>query len=246
MFQASSYRLPVALVRAAGHWDSLHRKDATGPSEDRRGLTIAISRQTGTAGAEIAALVGQQMDWPVFDHDLLQRMADEMHVRVDLLESIDERHQSWLLESIEALAPRATVSENLYLRHLVETVCSLAAHGNCIIVGRGAAQFLPAGSTLRVRIVAPPAERIARIQKQEHMTRREAERHMTTHERQRTTFVKEHFHKDPTQPWHYDLLLNTQHLPESDCAELIVAAAKLREVRELERTQDAPSLAHSG
>mgnify|MGYP002622860173 CR=1 FL=1 len=224
----SSDRIPSAVVRAAGHWDALHREQAA-RSQEERGLTIAVSRQTGTLGEDVAQAVGRQLDWPVFDHELLEQMANAMNVRVDLLETVDERHQSWLLESIEALAPKSTVSETSYLRYLVETICSLAAHGNCVIVGRGAAQFLPTASTLRVRIVAPMAHRIETVRKQRQMTHREAERYVTTRERQRLTFVKEHFQKDASQPDQYDLTLNTQHCKPENCAELIVAAAKLRD-----------------
>ena len=239
-------RLPEAIVRAAGHWDALHRGASDTKAEGERGVAIALSRQTGTDGEAIARIVGAQLNWPVFDHELLERMADEMSVRIDLLESVDERHQSWLLESIEALAPKKTVSETSYLRHLVETVCSLAAHGNCVFVGRGAALFLPKASTLRVRIVAPAAQRIAHIQEQRQMTHREAERHMTTRERQRIAFVKEHFQKDPTQPWQYDLVLNTQQFSNDDCAELIVAAAKMRDDVAAAAMQSKTTLASTG
>jgi len=111
---------------------------------------------------------------------------------------------------------------------MIETICSLAAHGNCVIVGRGAAQFLPTAKTLRVRIVAPAADRIAAVAHEQQLSQREAERWMTTRERQRIAFVKEHFRKDATQPWQYDLVLNTEQLSIHDCAELIVAAAKMR------------------
>ena len=230
LHSATFERLPEAVLRAAGHWDTRHHSQPETPaaSATRQAMTIAISRQTGTRGEEIAREVGRMLDWPVFDHELLEQIAAEMQVRVDLLESVDEQHQSWLLESLEALAPKATVSETSYLRHLVETVCSLAAHGECVIVGRGAAQFLPGASTLRVRIVAPKADRIAQTQRRENCTHREAERMMTTRERQRIAFVKEHFQKDAADPWHYDLVLNTQHWSAGDCAELIVAALKLK------------------
>ena len=237
-----SDRLSEAVIRAAVHWESVHR-DQTPLQRQRRGLTIAISRQSGTAGEAIARAVGSQMNWPVFDHELLRRIADEMQVRIELLESVDERHQSWLLESIEALAPNSTVSETSYLRHMVETICSLAAHGHCVIVGRGAAQFLPQATTLRVRIVAPPEDRIATVQAEQKLTHRQAERIMTTRERQRIAFVKEHFHKDPTLMWHYDLVLNTHQLSLEDCAELIVVAAKMRDERTSEHSASRPATA---
>jgi hypothetical protein len=68
---------------------------------------------------------------------------------------VDERRRSWLRECLEALAPASAVTASAYVRHLHETLLSLAVHGECVFVRRRAAQGLPAASTLRVRLVAP-------------------------------------------------------------------------------------------
>src|SRR5262249_41889981 len=62
-------------------------------------FTIALSRQAGTEGTAVAQEVGKRLGWQVYDHELLERIAQEMNVREALLESVDERRQSWLLES---------------------------------------------------------------------------------------------------------------------------------------------------
>jgi len=36
-------------------------------------ITIAISRQAGSSGADIARAVGARLGWPVYDHELLTR-----------------------------------------------------------------------------------------------------------------------------------------------------------------------------
>jgi len=84
-----------------------------------------------------------------------------MGLRATLLESVDERRKSWLLEFLDGLSSVPAVSESAFVRNLIETVLALGAHGECIIVGRGAAQILPAETTLRARLVAPLSERIA-------------------------------------------------------------------------------------
>ena len=107
--------------------------------------------------------LGRRLDWSVYDHELLERMAREMNVRVGLLESVDERHINWLQESVEVFSAASIVAESNYVRHLAETLFALSAHGHAIIVGRGAAMILPASSTLRVRLIAPLEQRIAAI-----------------------------------------------------------------------------------
>lgn len=59
------------------------------------------------------------------------------------------------------------MNESAFVRHLVQTVLRLGVHGNCVIIGRGAAQVLPPGSTLRVRLVAPRNQRIATVSRRQ-------------------------------------------------------------------------------
>jgi cytidylate kinase len=229
-----SERLPAAVLSAAGHWDAQHRLPRRRPaptSADQRQLTIAFSVQLGAGGSSVSRLVGETLRWPVFDHELLQRIADDLHVRVDLLETLDERPQNWLLESITAFAQDKVVSESSYLHRLLETLFSLAAHGECVLVGRGAAHVLPPESTLRVRIVAPWELRVARLCER-GLDRRSAERKLSTTDRDRSIFIKEHFDKDVADPQGYDLTLSTEQLTEHDCAAIIVSIAERRRQRD--------------
>ena len=140
-------RLTEALIRANAHWETQRRKT-------ERALSIAISREAGARGSSVAREVGRRLGWTVYDHELLESIAREMKVRASLLESVDEKHKSWLEERVEAFSAIPYVSENAFVRHLVETVLSLGVHGECVIVGRGAAHILPAATTLRVRLIA--------------------------------------------------------------------------------------------
>ncbi|MCA9270307.1 MAG: cytidylate kinase family protein, partial [Planctomycetales bacterium] len=135
----------------------------------------------------------------------------------------------WLLESIEALVPRSGVSESSYVRHLVETLFSLTASGGVVIVGRGGAQILPQATTLRVRVTAPLEKRVAELAQQLNLSPRDAKRELTDCDRRRVDFVKEHFHKDPTDATNYDLTLNTAWLNVDACAGLILQALSARQ-----------------
>ena len=74
--------------------------------------------------------------------------------KVSELELLDERHISWIQESLEAFLSVHAVNQQAFVRHLREAVENLAARGNCIIVGRGRV-ILPPKTTLKVRLVAP-------------------------------------------------------------------------------------------
>jgi cytidylate kinase len=167
----------------------------------------------------------------VYDNELLELIAGNMRVRTSLLESVDERRKNWLEERVEAFAAVPHVSSNAYVRHLVETILSLGEHGECIIVGRGAPVLLPARSTLRVRLVAAWDDRVNVICRELGLSRADAARKVKAMDRERFAFVKEYFHRDPTDPLNYDLVLNTSRLSYDDSADVIVAAAQRLQAR---------------
>jgi hypothetical protein len=230
--------------RALWHWEERRKAAAaqTGTEPPVPGLTICVEREAGTQGSVIAHEVGKLLGWPVYDRELLEKIAQEMHLQTRLLESVDERHESWLEEAAESFAQVPLVGESVYVRHLVRTVLALGTHGQCVIVGRGAAFILPTATTLPVYLVGGERERVAVAAKKLNMSEPEAARKVRGLDRQRRVFVRDHFLRDTRDPHNYDLVLNTSHYSTTDCAELIVQAAQ----RRLEhRAEGRPGTDHS-
>jgi cytidylate kinase len=193
--------------------------------------SIAISRQAGSRGAEVARLVGEQLGWPVYDHEILQRISQEKGLHARLLERLDERHAGWLEEMVTDFCVGNSGREMGYLRSLLELFASLSEQGHCVIVGRGAPHVLPTESTLRVRMVAPRADRIAAVEKSQSLSKVEAERWIDRTDAERRNFVKHYFNRDVDDAMSYDLTLNTGRIPVRKCAELIAEAARAMEAR---------------
>jgi cytidylate kinase len=192
-------------------------------------LTIALSRETGAGGTSVAREVGRRLNWPVYDHELLEQIAQELRVGVSQLRAVDERPGNWLQEWAEAFAGAPAVAEPAYFRRLLQILVSLGARGECVIVGRGAAQLLPAATTLRVRLVAAREDRAATMSRLLGLPAADAARHVDTTDRERALFVRTHFRKDPADPQSYDLTLNSSRFSVAECADLIVeAVARLR------------------
>lgn len=243
-FKLSSDRLAEALERALRHWQKRREAEvALGPLtiSARPPFTIALSCEAGANGPAVACAVGERLGWQVFDHELVEWIAREMGVRAELLRSVDEKRMNWLLGLIQGFTSGPAVSEEAYVLHLAETLFYLAAHGECIIVGRGAAQVLPPETTLRVRMIGPLKDRIAAIQHRYGTTPEEAARWVEQTDRERKDFVQAHFFKDPSDPHQYDLLLEAFRFPAAQCAELIVTALHL--LRDRTPSQASPASA---
>src|SRR5262249_45688841 len=158
-------------------------------------LTIAISREAGTHGTAIGDAVGRHLNWQVYDHQLLEVVAKDMGVRTKLLESVDEKHLGWLAEMMERASAVPLVTESAYVQHLAHTILALSAHGACVILGRGAAQILPATKTLCVRLIAPVEDRVAAIRRLHSKSADEAKRFVDAADRDHLSFIRDNFLK---------------------------------------------------
>jgi len=200
------------------------------PGREKPSLSIALSRQAGSRGAEVARAVGARLGWPVYDHELLQRIAQEKGLQARLLEMLDERHMGWLEEMVASFCVRGGSHETSYLRSLLELFATLSEAGHCVIVGRGSPHVLPAETTLRVRILATRADRITSIIKTKALSPAEAEKWIDRTDRERKQFVEHYFRRDPEDPMGYDLIISSSRLDVPTCADLIVTAARRMEL----------------
>jgi len=233
----SSERLAEALAKTHHQWELQRRAEEQFGARPRLpALTIAISREAGANGGLIGRAIGERLGWPVYDRELVQLVADSLNVRASLLHELDERRSNWIRECLESFGSGPDVTHGAYVHRLIETVLALAAHGECVLVGRGAAAVLPSATTLRVRLVAPLEHRIAVIQERRQMSREEAARWIEATDRERSGFLRDHFGAELTEPTHYDLVLNTARFNVKECADLVIAA--------LLRLQDHLALAH--
>jgi cytidylate kinase len=192
-------------------------------------ISIAISRQSGARGAEVARAVGARLGWPVYDHELIDRIAQEKGLSSRLVKQLDERPVGWMEEAVRAFCSTDATRDGAYRKGLLQVLASLGEMGHCVIVGRGAAQVLPEETTLAVRLVAPRTFRIAEVSKRKGWSACEAQRWVDATDRERTLFVKKNFHQDADDPLGYDLVLNSRRLSLEECCELIVQAATARQ-----------------
>jgi cytidylate kinase len=213
----------MAYLRAAAidRHNAEHRYTArSGPA-----FSIALSREAGIDADAVAREIGRRLGWQVWDQELLVAIAERLHSRAADLAALDETHISWLQESFESFFEPHHISQMAYIHQLVQILVELGEHGECVIVGRGAAQMLPPETTLRVRLVAPLKERVASMSHRlgGGAANRVAKK-LEQMERDRTRFVREHFHRDPTDQVNFDLVLNMSRLSTADCAEIIIDA----------------------
>jgi cytidylate kinase len=219
-------RVVEALAQLYRHSEAQEAKKGTHPP-----LTVALSREAGSRGAEVARAAGARLGWPVYDRELLDQIAAQKGLQAQLLAQLDERYVNWLEEAVRAFCTRDSGAKSSFLRGLLELMASLGKAGHHVIVGRGAPHVLPAERTLRVRVVAPRAFRIAQVQKSQGMSATAAERWVDVTDRNRLRFAERYFGVDAADPTRYDLVLNSARLTLEECAGIIEKAASQMQER---------------
>jgi cytidylate kinase len=188
------------------------------------GPYLLISREKGAGGNAVAQLVGKRLGWQVFDHEIVDEIAQKAHVRRQLIESLDEHERAIIQDAIAQLLNPQAIGTLDYLVFLKQIVLTLGHHGDVIIVGRGARFILPSQFGLSVRLVAPIEARIRRIADKARLSLEAARVEVDRMDRERLQLVHRHFGHDVTDPLNHDLVINTAAMNVESAAEIVLTA----------------------
>jgi hypothetical protein len=189
---------------------------------------ISISREAGAGGSEIGRRLGQQLGWKVFDQSILDHIADRFHLSRAMLDLVDETPSNWVYDVLGTWMDQKIVPHEKYFACLCRVVLAAARSEHAIFVGRGAQFLLLRPQVLAVRVVASPKYRLQQIMERTGLKETVAERYMTEVDNGRREFAERFFHRDITDPHHYDLVINTECCGIDKAVEDILAALSSR------------------
>jgi cytidylate kinase len=188
---------------------------------------ITISRQLGSDWEKSAEQLGRELDWEVWDSEIVDRIANDANVHREIVALLDERTVSAFEEISRALfGDDASMASQTYLRHLVGTIMSIGQQGKAIIVGRGANFILP--EALNIRIIASFDYRIDNLMKQDEISAREAERRIVRSDQIRADFIKKVFGADIDDVALYDLILRMDEFSLQGASQIICTATRMK------------------
>lgn len=197
--------------------------------------TVAISRQFGSGGAWIGRAVAQRLNFQYADREILAEAAARLRMPTEDLEALDEHAASvWSrIGQLFALGSPDTpfipptlpvVSESELFAVERQVMESIAAHGNAVIVGRGAAHVLDGERrVIRVFLHAPFAARVTLAIQEYGFTDADAAAVVVgDSDRARAQFVRSITKRDWCDATLYDVSLNTAALGLERTVEVIV------------------------
>ena len=191
---------------------------------------IAISREEGVDGSDIARLVGERLGWNVLDKELLDRVANRFGLSRMMLQIVDETQGNWVYDVLGIWMDRNIVSHEKYVALLSRVILAAARNEKCVLVGRGAQFLLPQEKGLSVRIIARQKYRIEKIMQRDKLSAAAARRTIEETDSGRREFVERYFHHDIDDPHLYDLVINVEHLGTAGAVDHIIMALRQRHV----------------
>jgi cytidylate kinase len=222
----------VELADRQGRFTEMRRRATEGPPAgpaQAEGPWIALSRELGAGGGELAIQLGAALGWRIFDREILQAVAAEERRDEWTLERFDEKGVRAFGEYIAPLIIPADPGQSRYLVDLTRVVRRLGCEGHAVLVGRGANFILDPTRGLRVRAVAPAADRAKALAHDLGLAPDKARRRIAASDAAQRDFVWQAFQREIEDPAGYDLVVHPRALglPAAVAAILAAARAKL-------------------
>jgi hypothetical protein len=220
-------RKQIALYRAYDvHEENVQRAGRGKQGKLSFGPYLLISREKGAGGSAVGLLAGARLGWQVFDNKLVGAIAEQAHVRRELIESLDERDRKTIGQIVSGFIYPPSFKMANYVTNLREVVLALGHQGNVVMVGRGAQYILPTQFGLRARLVAPMDVRVRRIASENKMTLKAAQIEVEKSDVERASLTRRYYDQDMDDPLNSDILINTAELTVEAAAEIVVEAVR--------------------
>src|SRR3954468_6984168 len=192
---------------------------------------IAITREMGSLGKDVAAALGDELGLPVIYHEVIDHLADRMRVR--------KSHVIRLLDGSAGLLERLTADETSLSIFTADEIYAIANKGGAVIRGWGATHLLrDVPHVLSVRVCAPFELRKQRMMKRlaTHDEDRVADE-IRINDEAHTAIMRRHFGVQWTDPEHYDIVLNTKRVSVAECVSEVLTLARAPQFEETQSSR---------
>jgi cytidylate kinase len=190
---------------------------------------VAITREMGSLGKDVARALGAELNLPVVYHEVIDHLADRMRVR--------KSHVIRLLDGSAGLLERLTADQTSLSIYTADEIIGIAAQGGgAVIRGWGATHLLhDVPHAVCVRVCAPFETRKRRMMERlgADDEARVAEE-IRTNDEAHTAIMRRHFDLQWTEPEHYDLVLNTKRVSVEECVAEVLALVRSPQFAETE------------
>jgi len=193
---------------------------------------VAMTREMGSLGKDVAAGLAKELGVPVVHHEIIDSLADKMRLR--------KSHVVRLLDGQAGILERLTSDDTSMSIYTEAELCHLVMRGKGAVVrGWGATHlFHRVAHVVRVRVCAPPALRRKRMMERLR-TQDEAfvDEEIRRSDEAQSAIMRRYFNVDWTDSSHYDLVLNTERVSVVRCIEEVLRLVRSEEFAETDASR---------
>lgn len=189
-----------------------------------RNRIITVSREFGSGGRTIGRLTAQRLGIPCYDHELIEKIAEESGFAKDYIEEKGEyaSHGSWFVRVISDRDMNGNSNQDYLWAIQRKVILELAEKGPCVIVGRCADYILKdMADCLTVFIHADMDKRAERIVQQYGERTDSPEKRLKDKDDRRMAYYQFYTDKKWGAVENYHITLNSGVLGIEKCVEIL-------------------------
>ena len=178
----------------------------------KKQMIISISREFGSGGHEIAENIARDLDLKFYDRGMLDEIAENMNVDVEVLQKYDEKPRNYMLS--RRVGNHTNSMEEIIAEYQFDFIRKKAEEGESfVIVGRCAETVLKDFEELiSIFITGERQHKIKRVMEHFNLPENKAIAKMLRHDRKRKQYHSRHSDAKWGDSRLYDLCINSSPL----------------------------------
>ena len=196
-----------------------------------RNIVITISRQYGSGGKTIGAMLAKELGINCYSREILRMASEDSGINEKLFGMSDEkvRRAGWfklLSRPYEGgLIPpedREFTSDDNLFNYQAKVIKELAAQESCVIIGRCADYLLRDDpDVIKLYFCAPKKDCVARVMNQNGLSEKEAERRIEKIDKYRAEYYRYYTGRDWNDARNYNFCLDTTSMSYEKLVEVV-------------------------
>lgn len=203
-----------------------------------RKFVITINRELGSGGRTVGRKLAERLKVEYYDKALIKALQEKYHMSVEEIEKLKGQEQGWWMDFKRKIGISASDVKFYYAkqddtRELLEAedlfrteidfLKSIAKEESCVIAGRsGFYIFRDHPNHLNIFIQASMLSRVARVAREQNMSKEEARMTIEKIDQMRENYIKEQTGLSRYDTRNYQLVLSMDELTEDDAVDVIM------------------------
>lgn len=184
-------------------------------------VIISVSREFGSGGHEIAHEIAENLGIQMYDRTMLDEIAQQMNMEVEVLEKHDEKPRNYLMS--RRVGKHSNSMEEIIAEMQFDYIRKKAESGESfVIVGRCAETVLrDFDNLITIFVIGDSDAKLVRVMEKYQLDEKEAVSKISRHDRKRKWYHNHHSFGKWGDSRYYDICINSSKLGIEKTAQVL-------------------------